>query len=193
MVALSLLSVFGAGVSASQLTHLPGLPDFSPVTRAVGGQSHHTTLRRSTPTRISIPSLGVRARIIEVGRSGDGSVAAPATDAAGDAGWYSAGPSPGEAGSALVVGHVDTADKPAIFHSLRDLRKGKFIEVKRQDRRVATFTVDAVKSFPKTSFPIDEVYAAAAKPRLILVTCGGRWVGGSVGYADNVIVFATLV
>jgi hypothetical protein len=29
-------------------------------------------------------------------------------------------------------------------------------------------------------------------PRLALVTCGGNWVGGETGYADNVIVFARL-
>jgi hypothetical protein len=29
-------------------------------------------------------------------------------------------------------------------------------------------------------------------PRLALVTCGGEWLGGETGYADNVIVFAHL-
>ena len=46
---------------------------------------------------------------------------------------------------------------------------------------------------PKTSFPADKVFAATDRSRLVLVTCGGAWVGGDVGYADNVIVFATLI
>ena len=55
---------------------------------------------------------------------------------------------------------------------------------------MATFTVESVERFPKTSFPADRVFDAADGARLALVTCGGEWVGGDTGYADNVIVFA---
>ena len=52
--------------------------------------------------------------------------------------------------------------------------------------------MDSVERFPKIAFPADRVYGATDRSRLVLVTCGGAWVGGHVGYADNVIVFATL-
>jgi hypothetical protein len=150
-------------------------------------------LGRSAPTRISIPSVGVRANTVGVGQAHDGSIAPPSSDPVKDAGWYMLGPTPGEAGTAVIVGHVDTANKAAVFSKLADLRPGKRIEVKRQDRRTARFTVQSVEKFPKTSFPADRVFGAAAgKPRLVLVTCGGPWLGGDVGYADNIIVFANL-
>jgi hypothetical protein len=32
-----------------------------------------------------------------------------------------------------------------------------------------------------------------SRPGLRLITYGGQWVGGRLGYADNVVVFASLV
>jgi hypothetical protein len=91
-----------------------------------------------------------------------------------------------------MVGHVDTADRAAVFHNLHEIQAGKLIEVSRKDRRVATFKVDSVESFPKASFPADRLLVHDDVPRLALVTCGGEWIGGETGYADNVIVFAHL-
>jgi hypothetical protein len=182
---LLLLGVFATAIGLGQFY---GFPSFS-------WSSQHaddTGLRPSAPIRISIPALGVRADVVPVGRADDGSIATPVEDPAGTAGWYGLGPSPGEDGTAVIVGHVDTASKPAVFSKLGQLTTGKLVEVKRKDRRVATFTVESVERFPKTSFPADRVFAETDSPRLVLVTCGGEWVGGSVGYADNVIVFARL-
>jgi hypothetical protein len=192
---LVLVGLFCAGVGLGQLFGLPSLPGLSSV-----GDSHRGSteggstegLGPSIPTRISIPSLGVRAKVIEVGRAADGSIATPAADPAEATGWYRLGPTPGELGTAVIVGHVDTYSQPAVFHRLSELRKGKLIEVDREDHRVATFTVESVENFPKTSFPADRVFDSTDRARLVLVTCGGTWVGGDIGYSDNVIVFATL-
>jgi hypothetical protein len=182
---LVLLGVFATAIGLGQFL---GFPGFS-------WSAHHeddSGLKASAPTRISIPALGVRADVVEVGRADDGSIATPVEDPASTAGWYGLGPSPGEDGTAVIVGHVDTASKPAVFSKLGQLSAGKLVEVNRKDRRVATFTVESVERFGKTSFPADRVFADAASPRLVLVTCGGEWVGGDVGYADNVVVFAHL-
>jgi hypothetical protein len=183
-----MVGAFAAAVGVGQLLGLP-LPTFS----LDRHRTDPSSMRASQPTRISIPAIGLRAAgVVEVGRAADGSIAPPTEDPARTAGWYGLGPSPGEAGTAVIVGHVDTADKPAIFQRLRDLKAGSSIEVSRKDRRVATFTVESVESFPKTAFPGDRIFARADVPRLALVTCGGAWVGGAIGYADNVIVFARL-
>jgi len=187
---LMLVGIFCAGVGLGQLFGLPSLPGPPSV-----GDSHRGStegLSPSIPTRISIPSLGVRAKVIEVGRAADGSIATPAADPAEATGWYRLGPTPGELGTAVIVGHVDTDSRPAVFHRLPELRMGKLIEVNREDHGVATFTVESVETFPKTSFPADRVFDSADRARLVLVTCGGTWVGGDIGYSDNVIVFATL-
>ncbi len=197
---LMLLGVFCVSVGLGQLFGLPSLPDPSSFGDSRGGSTEGGSneggstegLSRSIPTRISIPSLGVRAKVIEVGRAADGSIATPAADPVDATGWYHLGPTPGELGTAIIVGHVDTDSQPAVFHRLPELREGKFIEVDREDDGVATFVVESVESFPKTSFPADRVFASTGRPRLVLVTCGGTWVGGDIGYSDNVIVFATL-
>jgi len=200
VVVLMLVGFFCAGVGLGQLFGLPSPPGLS----TFGGSHRGSTedgstesgategLGPSIPTRISIPSLGVRAKIIKVGRAADGSIATPAADPAEATGWYRLGPTPGELGTAVIVGHVDTDSRPAVFHKLPELSRGKLIKVNREDHRVATFTVESVETFPKTSFPADRVFDSTDRARLVLVTCGGTWVGGDIGYSDNVIVFATL-
>jgi hypothetical protein len=186
------LLLFGfVGITIGLVQHF-GLPNLIPVSWG-GDHADDAAMMPSQPTRISIPSLGVRADVVEVGRAGDGSIATPVEDPAGTAGWYGQGPSPGEDGTAVIVGHVDTDSRAAVFAKLHELKPGKLIEVKRKDRRVATFTVESVERFPKTAFPADRVFATTDRPRLALVTCGGDWIGGDIGYADNVIVFAHLV
>ena len=200
VVVLMLVGFFCAGVGLGQLFGLP-----SPLALSTFGDSHRGStedgspergatggLGPSIPTRISIPSLGVQAKIVKVGRAADGSIATPTADPAEATGWYRLGPTPGELGTAVIVGHVDTASRPAVFHRLPELSKGKLIEVEREDHRVATFTVESVETFPKTSFPAGRIFDSTDRARLVLVTCGGTWVGGDIGYSDNVIVFATL-
>jgi hypothetical protein len=192
VVVLALVGLFCAGVGLGQIFGLPGLSTLGDTHRGATDGGATEALDRSIPTRISIPSLGVRAKIIEVGLAADGSIATPAADPAEATGWYRLGPTPGEVGTAVIVGHVDTDSRPAVFHKLTELSKGKLIEVNREDHRVATFTVESVEHFPKTSFPADRVFDSTDRARLVLVTCGGTWLGGDIGYSDNVIVFATL-
>ncbi|PZF97231.1 class F sortase [Micromonospora deserti] len=150
-------------------------------------------LPASRPVGIAIDTLDLHAPVHSVGIAGDGSIAAPDAARAQEAGWYDQGPTPGQYGPAVIVGHVDTSTGPAVFHDLRQLRSGDRIEVTRADRRVAVFEVNSVERFDKQRLPADEVFGDFSRPNLRLITCGGRWVGGETGYADNVVVFASLV
>ncbi|MCX4389939.1 class F sortase [Micromonospora peucetia] len=150
-------------------------------------------LPASRPVGIAIDPIDVEAPVHGVGIAPDGSIAVPDAARAQEAGWYDQGPTPGQYGPSVIVGHVDTTTGPAVFHKLRDLRDGDRIEVARQDRSVAVFEVDSVERFDKDQLPAGEVFGDFSRPRLRLITCGGRWVGGETGYADNVVVFASLV
>jgi hypothetical protein len=129
----------------------------------------------------------------EVGLAEDGSIAVPNIARRNEAGWYRAGPTPGQFGPAVIVGHVDTRTGPAVFYDLTRLRPGDRIEVTRKDRRVAVFKVNSVETFSKAKLPADRVYGDFTRPGLRLITCGGEWAGGELGYADNIVVFASLV
>jgi sortase (surface protein transpeptidase) len=107
------------------------------------------------------------------------------------AGWYEAGTTPGETGTAIVAGHVDNADGPAVFYNLGALKKGATIEVDRRDGGVAVFTVHAVEVYDAKGFPDSTVYGAAARPELRVITCGGGY-SRSTGYQGNVVAFAHL-
>ncbi|MEU8262420.1 class F sortase [Micromonospora sp. NPDC048999] len=150
-------------------------------------------LSRSTPTTISIPAIGVHAEIMSLGLNTDGSIEMPPLAQAMKAGWYSLGASPGETGNAVIVGHVDSAKLgPAVFFNLGTLKPGDTISVARDDSSTATFTVNEVKSYPKTDFPTDLVYGSSDKPGLRVVTCGGDFDESSNSYLNNVIAFATM-
>lgn len=151
----------------------------------------HAPLSPSRAVKLSIPAIVIEAPIIGLGLDKKGKLGAPPLNRPKVTGWYKDGPSPGEAGTALIVGHRDTRTGPAIFLNLNALRRGDAVKVLRADHRTAMFSVDSVKTYKKNEFPDDKVYGATKRPELRLLTCGGRFDKKS-GYSANVVVFAHL-
>jgi len=108
------------------------------------------------------------------------------------AGWYRLGPSPGEMGSAVIIGHVDSKTGPAVFYRLSSLRVGNKIAVTLADGVIANFQVDRVVTYPNAKFPANRVYSANGPPTLKLVTCGGPYDHHARTYTANVVVYASL-
>ncbi|MFI6320801.1 class F sortase [Nonomuraea sp. NPDC050556] len=147
-------------------------------------------LDRAEPTRVLVPRLGINAPLVVLGVEDDGSLAVPPLDHANVAGWYGGGPTPGERGSAVIAGHLDTRTGPAVFAKLHELRAGDVVGVVRTDGTVAVFAVERLERTPKTSFPADDVYGPSDERKLALITCGGAFDQGKRSYDDNVIVRA---
>jgi hypothetical protein len=145
----------------------------------------------SAVERVRIPALQIDAPVIPVGLDTSGWVAAPPPADPNLAGWFSGAVSPGEKGTAVIVGHVDNREGPAVFYGLGALGKGHHIEVRRQDGRTAVFEVYGNEVFDKAHFPGDRVYGNKGAPELRVITCGGEFVDGN--YAGNVVVFARMV
>jgi hypothetical protein len=190
-IIIVLMGLIITGFGVQYVTGTNFLPGFSSGSRPPPRK--FPVLEPSPPTAISIGSLDVRARVHRVGIAPDGSIAVPPPDRHQEAGWYDQSPTPGQYGPSVIVGHVDTRTGPAVFHDLADIRPGARIEVTRMDRSVAVFEVNSVNRFDKSELPTDRVFDDFNRPGLRLITCGGRWVGGATGYADNVVVFASLV
>ncbi|WP_406435781.1 class F sortase [Streptomyces sp. NBC_00631] len=148
-------------------------------------------LSPSPPTRIRIPAIRVNAPLMGLALTPAGSLDVPPATEKNLAGWYEAGTTPGERGTAIVAGHVDNTEGPAVFYDLGALRRGATIEVDRRDRSVAVFSVDAVEVYQARDFPDEKVYGAAKRPELRVITCGGGY-SRTTGYQGNVVVFAHL-
>ncbi|MGC4807064.1 class F sortase [Micromonospora sp. DT233] len=192
LVVAALMALIVTMLGVEQLTGQRLLPD-----RFIAGlrppPKKFPVLPASRPVAIASDDIDLTAPVHDVGIAPDGSIRAPDAERAQEAGWYDQGPTPGQYGPAVIVGHVDTRTGPAVFHGLKELRPGDRVEVRRADRSVAVFEVDQVQRYDKGQLPVEEVYGDFSRPRLRLITCGGRWVGGETGYADNVVVYASLV
>ncbi|GGN58073.1 class F sortase [Streptomyces albiflavescens] len=145
----------------------------------------------SAVDRVRIPAIQVDAPVMPVGLDIDGWVAAPPPENANLAGWFTGAVSPGEKGTAVIVGHVDNAQGPAVFYGLGALKKGSRIDVLRKDGKTASFDVYGVEVFAKNNFPGDRVYGNKGTPELRVLTCGGGF-SKQHGYDGNVVVFARL-
>jgi LPXTG-site transpeptidase (sortase) family protein len=142
---------------------------------------------RGLPERVTIPAIGVDARIVPVGLTKDGAMQTPDF---GLAAWYRPGPRPGDTGPAVLLAHVDSrAHGPDVFARLHELKPGDQVTVHYHDA-VTTFAVTATEQTAKTALPKEKIWRATKKPVLRLITCGGTYDRGAGGYLDNVIVYA---
>ncbi|MFJ6744152.1 class F sortase [Streptomyces sp. NPDC091279] len=148
-------------------------------------------LAPSPPDRIVVPSIKVDAPLMGLGLTSSGSLDVPPATKKNLAGWYESGTTPGERGTAIVAGHVDNSEGPAVFYDLGAVKKGASIDVERRDGSVAEFTVDAVEVYRAADFPDAKVYGAGERAELRVITCGGGYSRGT-GYQGNVVVFAHL-
>ncbi|TYK53589.1 class F sortase [Actinomadura decatromicini] len=166
----------------------PQPPAWAAQTRTVDHRG--PVLARSLPVEVAIPSIGVRAPLARLGLDADGAVQVPPAGRPDEAGWYDRGPTPGERGAAVILGHVDSAKGAAVFYDLGRLRPGDRVEVTRADGTTALFTVESVERVRKDRFPAERVYGPLGYPGLRLVTCGGTFDRGKRSYRDNIVVFA---
>ncbi|WP_344075440.1 class F sortase, partial [Streptomyces crystallinus] len=145
----------------------------------------------SRATGLAIPYFSLKAPVVGLGLDPGHHLATPPVDDPKLVGWYQSGPSPGESGTAVAVGHRDTRTGAAVFANLGMLKPGRLVEARRADGRTAVYTVDAVRKYDKASFPDQEVYGPRNRPELRLITCGGKF-DRKKGYESNVVVFAHL-
>lgn len=170
----------GAPVAAGPSTTVPRNP--APV---VVPPDRHA----AAPVRIRIPSIDVNAAVNPLFVQDDGTLQAP--DSFEDTGWWYGGPEPGEAGAAVIAGHVDSDAGPAVFYRLDELESGDRVFIDRADGSTVTFTVQRTARHPKDDFPTKAVYGDTRGSQLRLVTCGGEFDEDAQSYLSNIIVFAT--
>lgn len=150
-------------------------------------------LPRSEPTRLIVPDIGVDAPFTDLALDSRRRLEPPPPHDTNLVGWYAKGVSPGELGTAIIAGHVDTTTSPAVFARLRELQAGDRFRVLRADGRTATFEVDETESFEKDDFPNERVYADTPDAQVRLITCSGAYDRAVRDYTENLVVFAHLI
>lgn len=144
----------------------------------------------ATPVHLTIPSLAITTPLVLLGLNDNGTVEVPS--APNRAGWFRLGTVPGRRGSAVILGHVDSSEGPAVFADLSTMRPTDRVQVGLSDDTLVTFEVTAVETYANADFPADRVYAGTTRvAELNLVTCGGTYDADRGGYQSNVVVFTS--
>ena len=199
MLGLGLLAVGAgtAGVAVASVTAGPAVrlparpaPVPAPTGRTVEPVWLTTVPRTAPPVMLTIPAIGVRTKLVDLGLNSNGTLQVPASTAV--AGWYSGSPPPGAVGAAVIAGHVDSRAGLGIFFWLRALRPGDRVYIGRSDGTMVVFTVTSVQMYAKDQFPTASVYGPVPDAELRLITCGGTFDRSVGSYLSNVVVFARL-
>lgn len=169
----------------------------TPASSAAGkigpGGVHGPVLARSLPVSVSIPAIGVRSTLLSLGLNRDGTLQVPSLVTSADrAAWYKNSATPGQAGTSVIEGHVDSYHGPAVFFRLGALRPGNKVDVRLANGVTAIFQVTGVRSYAKDEFPAKSVYGPANYAALRLITCGGDFDSATGHYLRAVVVYASL-
>jgi sortase family protein len=187
--------LIGAGTAAVGVVIASQVHAPQPSRSAAGATSsgRGPSLARSVPVSVRIPAIGVNSRLLHLGLNPDGTVRVPSVrTSAGLAAWYKYSATPGQIGSSVIEGHVDSAQGPAVFFRLGALRPGNVIEVKLADGVTAVFRVTGVREYAKARFPARTIYGTADFAALRLITCGGAFDYATGHYLSSTVVFASL-
>jgi len=150
-------------------------------------------LTRSVPVSVDIPAIGVHSRLLHLGLNADGTIRVPSINTSADeAAWYKYSATPGQIGSSVIEGHVDSYKGPAVFFRLGALHPGDTVDVTLADGVTAIFRVTGVREYLKSSFPAKTIYGPTGFAALRLITCGGAFDWATGHYLSSTVVFASL-
>lgn len=141
------------------------------------------------PAVLKVPSLGISAKVEEVGRKADGTMGTPADFM--DVGWWSEGQKPGEEGNAVFDGHVNNAlTKAGVFEHLSQIHKGDYVTVSGAEGRTLVYEVTEVNLYDTDQAPLAAIFAKTGPSQLVLITCDGEWVQDERSFDKRLVVIA---
>jgi hypothetical protein len=182
----------GAAVVAQQHAPQPSLA----AAGATGpsGRAWWLSLRHSLPVSIDIPAIRVHSVLLHLGIRPNGTMQVPPLQGPSLAAWYKYSVTPGQIGTSVIEGHVDTKQGPAVFYRLGALRPGDLVNVRLADGVTAVFRVTGVRQYLKSKFPAKTIYRDATRfAALRLITCSGAFDFATSQYLSSTVVYAFLV
>lgn len=152
-----------------------------------------TAAADQTVPRLIIPKIGLSAYVENVGLTNEGNMDTPKD--VDNTGWYKNGPKPGDAGNAVIDGHLNRSagNQIGIFWYLRDLAAGDEIYVINADRQKLKFSVTEVVEYSVKDAPLDKIFGSTDKAHLNLITCQGKWDKANETYDKRLVVYSDFV
>lgn len=163
----------------------------APVTALARTTGKSKVVPYGAPVELRIPKLGVKAEVEKTGVDRKGKLQAPKNPK--QVGWYRNGTIPGKRGNAVIGGHVDWYDGPAVFRGLWRLRRGDIVEVKNDHGRTLRFRVTGVGTYYNGSVPVAKITGPTKKQALNLYTCTGSFNRSAKNYSHRVVVYTELI
>lgn len=165
-----------------------------PLTGSNGNLIAYSTIRdpggipQGLPVRLKIPSIGVDSAIEDALITPDGRMDVPAGSV--NVAWFSLGPHPGSAGSAVIGGHFGIENGvPFVFYKLDQVKIGdKIFIVDDKDETIA-FQVKAIKSFDRNADATPVFTSNDGLAHLNLITCEGTWNQVNGTYPQRLVIF----
>ncbi len=161
-------------------------PDESPVPD-VKKQAY--TVSANMPRFLRVGELKIDARILRLGTTKMGAVAAPYNIY--DTGWYEGSNLPGEVGSSLIVGHNQGYSARGVFADLAAVKTGATIEVVLGSGKKINYKVESVKTIKEKDVDMQAyLNSKSDKSMLYLMTCTGKFDRATKKYDSRVVVSA---
>ncbi|MCF2434658.1 sortase [Streptomyces thinghirensis] len=135
--------------------------------------------------------FSVDAPFTDLAIGANGQLQAPPPDDTNLVGWYAKGASPGEEGTSIIAGHVDTKTSAAALARLGQLEEGRRLprrESRRTQRPPSWST--AWRPSTRTTSPASACTATGTGAEVRLITCAGDYDRKAKDYTDNLVVFA---
>ncbi len=158
------------------------------------GQVAYSSLRtpggvpQGLPVRLKIPSIGVDSAIEDAVITPDGRMDVPENSV--NVAWFSAGPHPGQEGSAVIGGHFGIKNGvPFVFYNLDKLSSGDQVYIINDRDETLSFVVRSVRSFDRDADATTVFTSSDGLAHLNLVTCEGIWNQANGSYPQRLVVF----
>jgi len=146
----------------------------------------------SRPSRLIIPKIGVNAVVELVGENSKGEMGIPSSYQ--NTAWYMNGALPGEIGSAVINGHLDTRFfDSGVFRNLGSLTVGDVVQIQEENGNFLKFEVVGKESYDSNNAPLDRIFGESGEARLNLITCDGTWDQSVKRYDRRLVVFTRLI
>ncbi|MGK3202716.1 class F sortase [Amycolatopsis sp. MEPSY49] len=157
---------------------------------AVAEQPAKTDTGRA-PATLALPGGGT-AKLVQEDLDASGALKIP--EGLDEAAWWGAKLG-ADHGVALLSGHVNWKGKKGPFNELWQVKQGQEVKLTDAAGGAWVYKVDATETIHKSELAgrSEQLFDPDGPHKLLLVTCGGEYVGGSEGYEDNRVVTASLV